>query len=82
MYFPMDIVSTLNVEVGILCIMYYILCIRDVLHLLASVGGDAVVVDSWGDETDKVWVFQVNMEWDSGCRPIYKHVVKGVLVPG
>ena len=48
-YFPMDIVSTLNVEVGILYIMYYILCIRNILHLLASVGGDAVVVCSWGD---------------------------------
>ena len=49
----MDIVRTLNVEVGILCIMYYILCIRNVFHLLASVGGDAVVVGSWGDESNK-----------------------------
>ena len=69
----MEIVRTLNVEVGILYIMYYILCIRNILHLLASVGGDAVVVGSWGDESNKVWVFQVDLEVDSGCRHIYKH---------
>ena len=81
-YFPMDIGSMLNVEVGILCIIYYILCIRAVLHLLASMGGGAVVVGSWGDVSDKVWVFQVDLEGDSGCRHIYEHVVEGVLVPG
>ena len=66
-YFPMDIGSTLNVEVGILRIMYYILCIRAVLHLLASVGGGAVVAGSWGDESDEVWVFQVQLKGDSGA---------------
>ena len=79
-YFLMDIGSMLNVEVGILRIMYYILCIRAVLHLLASMGGGAVVAGSWGDELGKVWVFQVGLEGDSGGRHIYEHGC-WVLVP-
>ena len=81
-YFSMDIGSTLNVEVGILRIMYYILCIRAVLHLLPSVGGGAAVAGCWGDKSDKVWVFQVDLKGDCGGRHIYEHVVEGVLVPG
>ena len=69
----MDIGNTLNIEVGILCIMYYILCIRAVLHLLGSMGGGAVVAGSWGDESDKVWVFQVGLKRDSGGQHIYNH---------
>ena len=65
-YFPIDIGSTLNVAVGILRIIYYILCIKAVLHLLVSVEGGAVVTGSWRDKSDKVWVFQVDLKGDSG----------------
>ena len=43
-------------------------------------GGGAVVAGSWGDESGKVWVFQVGLEEDSGGRHIYEHGC-WVLVP-
>ena len=50
------------------------------LHLLASMGGGAVDAGSLGDESDKVWVFQVGLKEDSGGRHIYEHGC-WVLVP-
>ena len=59
-YFPMDIGSMLKVEVHILYIVYYILYIR-AFHLLASMGGGAVVAGSRGDESGSEQVFQVGL---------------------
>jgi hypothetical protein len=76
-YFPMDIGSMLKVEVHILYIMYYTLYIG-AFHLLASMGGGAVVSSSWWDESGSEQVFQVG--WYSGSyggrrggRHIYQH---------
>ena len=62
-YLPMDIGSMLKVEVHILYIMYYILYIR-AFHLLASMGGGAVVAGRWWDESGSGQVFWVR--WYSG----------------